>query len=467
MHFHRSAFKLQFEVGMTLTLDKSPLPPKAPFLDCSVSMLKDPYRLISKLCVQLNSNCFRTRLFGKPVICFQGEAAARHFYDPQLTIRKGSAPEPLKATLFGKGAIQGKDQKEHQSLKSLFLSLLTADSIQELNRFFLRELTLSCKRWTSCRNISLYEELRPALTRSVCLWTGVPLPKDEIPMRTADLTAMFDSAVAPGLGHLRARWGRYHSETWIRKMVHQHRIGASPFPSNSPAHKISCFVDANGKALSDRVAAVEILNLLRPTVAISVYLTFLMHALIQYPENRGNVLSDPRFCLAFVQEVRRFYPFFPSVMAKSRREFQFGEFRIPAGTRLILDLYGTNHDPHFWADPMSFRPDRFLDLKPSAFSFIPQGGGEPSITHRCPGEDPTIALMCTAAAFFSKQMRFQVPSQNLEIDFARLPALPKSHLILSEVEWIPDRTQTLSKCPPAQARPADRNMADLRGEPRQ
>ncbi len=431
-----------------MKLEALNLPPPCPHFDCSIALLKDPYRLISNICRKIDSDCFRTRLFGRPVICLQGAEAAKLFYNPELTSRQGSAPEPLKATLFGKGAIQTKDGESHRRRKSLFLSLMSRENISELNRIFLRELIHSCKRWTARKQITLYDELRPALTRSVCQWAGIPLPKEEVRMRTADLTAMFDSAVAPGLGHLRARWGRYHTEMWIQKKVQEHRSGLSPFPLESPAHRISNLTDEAGHPLTARQAAIEIINLLRPTVAISVYQTFAMHALISHPENRPRLETDRKFLFAFVQEVRRHYPFFPSVLAKARRDLEFCSYHIPSGTRLILDLYGTNHHPKIWKDPMSFRPERFLEAEPDLYSFIPQGGGDPKTNHRCPGEDPTVALMCTALEFFAHQMRFQVPEQELSVDFSRLPALPKSHLILGGIDWIPDRKSTIARWSP-------------------
>src|SRR3546814_9974873 len=68
--------------------------------------------------------------------------------------------------------------------------------------------------------------------------------------------------------------------------------------------------------LSPRVAAVELLNILRPTVAVSVFITFTAHALHQLPACRQNLQADDGYLECFVQEVRRFYPFFPAVRSE-------------------------------------------------------------------------------------------------------------------------------------------------------
>src|SRR3546814_15123713 len=81
--------------------------------------------------------------------------------------------------------------------------------------------------------------------------------------------------------------------------------------------------------LSLHVAAVEILNVIRPIVAVGVYITFVAHALHQFPECRRKVEAgdDTSYTEMFVQEVRRFYPFFPAVAALVRREFERSEER--------------------------------------------------------------------------------------------------------------------------------------------
>src|SRR3546814_7986900 len=113
--------------------------------------------------------------------------------------------------------------------------------------------------------------------------------------------------------------------------------------------------DLNGERLSLHVAAVDILNVIRPIVAVGVYITFVAHALHQFPECRRKVEAgdDTSYTEMFVQEVRRFYPFFPAVAALVRREFEWRGYHFPSGRRVILDLYGTNHDARTWNAPRS------------------------------------------------------------------------------------------------------------------
>lgn len=136
---------------------------------------------------------------------------------------------------------------------------------------------------------------------------------------------------------------------------------------------------------------------------------------------------------AFVQEVRRFYPFFPAVAARVRTKFTLQGMHFPKGRRVILDLFGTDRDARTWSEPHEFCPERFQEEDGGAFGFIPQGGGEVGVQHRCPGEPVTIELMKVAVQFLSARITYDVPGQDLDIAWSRLPALPYSRMIIRDV----------------------------------
>jgi fatty-acid peroxygenase len=185
--------------------------------------------------------------------------------------------------------------------------------------------------------------------------------------------------------------------------------------------------EADGQLLTPRVAAVELLNVLRPTVATAVYVVFLVHALDEHPEwgNRiavGNGSED----LAFLEEVRRHYPFFPAVAAIVKEDFEWQGHHFHRGSRALLDLYGTNHDPSRWPEPSRFHPERFLGAAPDPFAFVPQGGGDPAVHHRCPGEPISLRIMGVALDELTRGSSRWVAGPVGPLDVSRLPALPRS-----------------------------------------
>lgn len=142
------------------------------------------------------------------------------------------------------------------------------------------------------------------------------------------------------------------------------------------------------------MAAVELINILRPIVAIATYIAFSALALHENPECKTKLKNTrDNYLDMFVQEVRRYYPFTPFLGARVKQDFTWKQCDFKKGTLVLLDVYGINHDPRIWDKPYLFQPERFKNHDGNAYGFIPQGGGDPANGHRCPGEGVTIAAM--------------------------------------------------------------------------
>lgn len=279
----------------------------------------------------------------------------------------------------------------------MFLQINQPDRVEALAKIVTREWARTVADWTAAGQIDLYPQVQLLLTRAVCDWAGVPLPDAEVKLRTRQLTALFDAAGDIGVGHLRSRAARKGAERWAADIIEQIRSGQLAVPGSSAASVIANQQEPDGQPMSPRIAAVELLNVLRPTVATAVYITFVAHALEAHPAWRDRLAQgDGTEDMAFIEEVRRSYPFFPAVAAIVREDFQWDGHHFPKGRRVLLDLYGTNHDPRAWEHPARFDPVRFLEDDPDPFAFMPQGGGDPAVHHRCPGEPVSTRLMGVA-----------------------------------------------------------------------
>lgn len=148
------------------------------------------------------------------------------------------------------------------------------------------------------------------------------------------MVATIDGFATLGPRHWRARLARARLETWLARLFTAVRNGAMTIPVHSVVEVVAAHRDSDGELLSPRIAAVELPNVLRPTVAVSWYVT-------------------------------------------------------------LLDLYGQNHDSAVFPEPYTFDPQRFLDGRPIRTSS--SQGGNPATGHRCPGEDVTVELIKTFA----------------------------------------------------------------------
>ena len=400
--------------------------------DQTLSLLSDPYRFIARECANRGTDVFDTQLLLEPAVCMTGAEAARAFYTEARLQRQGAAPEPVRATLFGKEAVQGLDAAAHQARKAALLSILKPDNVARLVRR-VRKYWGSFDRWAPPGyRLPLYETSGHVLTLSVCEWLGIPIRQGNLPALSADVTSLFNDAAGPR--HLKARRARRRLERWLADLIGKAR--AAP-PTGSAAwplfHALIFLQDADAHPLAPRVAAVEVLNLIRPVVAVSVYIVWMAHALLCFPGIRATLANgDSRYRKAFVEEVRRFYPFFPAVMARVSESFTWKGHEFHEGARVLLDIHGTNRDPRRWHEPDTFQPERFLYQNHDAYAFVPQGGGDARTGHRCPGEETAVAIMLASIdVLLARLPSSSLIGRDLAINDRRMPAMPAKPLYIA------------------------------------
>lgn len=404
--------------------------PRLDGLDHSRQLFADPYRFIGRQCALHGSDVIEARIFLQRTLLMRGPLAAELFYDPARFRRAGATPRPVLDTLFGRGGVQGLDGTAHLRRKQFFTAITgpaaTADVLEAAEGIWQERLPL----WEMRECLSLYVLAQDWLWRTALRWAGVSLAESESALRRAQVVALFDGAGAGLAGYLQARRARAQAEAWLGALVERARHEGDAFPPGSPAMQVALLANADGRLLPVHTAAVELLNLLRPITAISVFVVLAAHALHAHPRWREPLADgDDSKLQAFVQEVRRFYPFFPAVVARTCSAFAWCGMEFPQGVRAMLDLYGTNHDARAWSDPEAFRPERFIAVSPGLFAFVPQGGGRADRHHRCPGEGFTIALVKMALRKLAAA-HYELPAQQFEIDMTRLPALPRERLLM-------------------------------------
>lgn len=411
--------------------------PKDSSPDSSLSLLREGYMFIANRARKLQSDAFETRLMLKPVWCVTGEDAAEMFYHPNRFTRVGAMPPTVMRLLQDKGSVQQLDAEAHNHRKSMFMSLMTRERVDDLLRITLRLWREYMEHWPSRREIVVIDEAEELLTAAGTEWAGVPVTAEELHQRTAELSSMINHAGSVGPGMVKALMLRERSEKWAREQIKALREGRLDAPPGSAVHTFATSTDPDGERLPIGIAAIELINVLRPIVAVARYVTYAAHALEHFPGSHRFLTSgDEERVEWFAHEVRRYYPFFPYIGGIVREPFRWRERDFKKGDWVILDLYGTNHDPRIWDNPESFDPARFEHWDDGAYNFIPQGGGDVDVTHRCAGEQITIALLKQASSLLATGMHYTVPTQDMSIDLSSMPARPKSGMILRNVRMV-------------------------------
>jgi fatty-acid peroxygenase len=406
--------------------------------DSSLAVVADPYGFIGKRCDRVGSDLFRTRLLLKENICIRGRDAAEMFYDQDRFYRKGAVVRRAEIVLTGRGGVQGLDHDPHHHRKAMFTSVVGPHTANDVAQRCTEEWRRRAKKWAAPKgDVCFYTETREVICRAVCDWAGVPISNAELPRVTWMLALLYEFPVAMGWKHWRARYMRKVADRWAEQIIADTRAGKIKPPTGSALDAVANHRDEHGNLLPAKIAGVELQNVLRPTIAVSVFVVFSAKMLHEHPECREPLATGgDEYLEMFVQEVRRHCPFFPAVAARVRKDFEWRGYHFPKDTRVIFGLHATNHDPKLWESPEEFRPERFRNWQFDPFTFVPQGGGDREKGHRCPGDRFSAEITKAAVKFLTEDIQFDVPPQDLSLEMKHMPALPRSRFNIRNVKVV-------------------------------
>ncbi len=397
-------------------------------LDNTIPFLfSEGYEFISNRCRRFKTDIFTTRIMLRKSFCTRGDQAAEQFYAPGRFNRRGALP------LLDLGSVMMLDEEDHRLREETSRSLMTPERLTHLSDLTTFHWWAEARKWQGTRSITLLHEAYIPLCAAICEWSGLPLNEKAIRRRAAEFEATIEGMGSVGPRNWRGHLMRTRTERWMRKVIVRIRKGKIRVPAGSAAHVISTFRDKNGKLLDTKSAAVELINVLRPAVANVRYIVFGAMALHEHPEWCDSIRSSEQHLEAFVNEVRRFYPFIPFIGGRVLKEFTWRGHHFRKKDRFLFDLYGTNHDSSIWGDPEVFRPERFLKQKFGPYDLVSHGAGDRRVTRRCRGEWMTVLQMKAILELIASEMRYDVPPQDLAIDLRRIPARPNSGFVVKNV----------------------------------
>jgi cytochrome P450 len=155
--------------------------------------------------------------------------------------------------------------------------------------------------------------------------------------------------------------------------------------------------DEDGQPMSDHELRDELLTLVlagHETTANSLAWTFerLLRTTRPYERLREEVRAEAgeqagaEYLQATLHEAMRSRPVIPIIGRRVHAPWRLGEWRLPAGSSVLISILLLHHREDLYPDPFSFQPERFLGVKPGSYTWIPFGGG----IRRCLGA--TLAM---------------------------------------------------------------------------
>jgi len=88
-------------------------------------------------------------------------------------------------------------------------------------------------------------------------------------------------------------------------------------------------------------------------------------------------LPQLRYTESVVAETLRLYPPAWGIGRRALEDYPVGDFVVPARSVVLMSPYAVHRDPRWFADPLEFRPERWLteDAARPKFGYFPFGGG--------------------------------------------------------------------------------------------
>ena len=431
----RDSIKLEKEERKWIVMEKVP-EIKIKLTDVT-ERLDEVYLLLSELRKEANASVVTARLLNKEVIAIYGIEAAKKFYDPRNFKREGAMPKIVLKTLFGENGVQTLDGQAHEHRKTIFMDLMTPKRMEEYHRILDKNLTQKLDRQQG--QFELFDIAKDVLFRSICEWAGIDLSqltKKEVDQLAEYQISMISSAVTNPATHIKGIDNRKKSEKWAQSLIENARINPVAGKEDVALYAFAKATDDHGELLPIDVAAVELLNAIRPTVALTVWIALMGHALFSRPDIYQRLHAEfDQLQDSFIQEMRRYYPFFPMLPAFAIQDVEVDGYLIPKDSWVVLDLYGTNHDDRMIETPEVFRISRYLGKEKhisydEEYEMIAQGGGEFKTMHRCAGEWITLHTLRVFSDQLVNKYQFSIPEQDWSIPMNQFPTYPKSKALL-------------------------------------
>lgn len=431
----RDSIKLEKEERKWIVMEKVP-EIKIKLTDVT-ERLDEGYLLLSELRKEANAPVVKARLLNKEVIAIYGKEAAKKFYDPRNFKREGAMPKIVLKTLFGENGVQTLDGQAHEHRKTIFMDLMTPKRMEEYHRILDKNLTQKLDRQQG--QFELFDLAKDVLFRSICEWAGIDLSqltKKEVDQLAEYQISMISSAVTNPATHIKGIDNRKKSEKWAQSLIENARINPVAGKEDVALYAFAKATDDHGELLPIDVAAVELLNVIRPTVALTVWIALMGHALFSRPDIYQRLHAEfDQLQDSFIQEMRRYYPFFPMLPAFAIQDVEVDGYLTPKDSWVVLDLYGTNHDDRMIETPEVFRISRYLGKEKhisydEEYEMIAQGGGEFKTMHRCAGEWITLHTLRVFSDQLVNKYQFSIPEQDWSIPMNQFPTYPKSKALL-------------------------------------
>lgn len=398
--------------------------------------------------VQKYGPIFKTHLFGKPVIIFNGPEAFTFFLNQEYFTRANASPKPIQE-LLAWDALPLLDGDEHRRRKRIILQAFTPQAFDQYIPLIEQTANYYLPRWEKLGSfvwLTEYRKFSASLTNALFIGTD-PGASSEAVGEITDTFIKGFSAIPINLGfnaYGKALKNRDWLLNYIDQAIEQHRQQ----PRKDLLGLVLTSRGEDGSTLTDDQLRREVMHLFFAAYSgFYVALTLLSLTLAKYPEMTARAREEVNqyvpdgaldmtklqklvYLEQITKEIRRFYPINAATFfGQVKQDCEFHNFDIPKGWGAVAGIHTTMQMPHVFSEPQTFKPCRFAPENLATLpenSYVPQGGG-PRDGHRCAGEDLVTVLLQVMGVYLLRRYTWELPPQNLEFNQDLFPT-PKDGL---------------------------------------
>jgi cytochrome P450 family 110 len=242
-------------------------------------------------------------------------------------------------------------------------------------------------------------------------------------------------------------WARYQRDVdALRGLVREEIARARSAPEGSRDDVLSLLLsarDEDGAPMTDDELIDELRTLViagHETTATTLAWTLwelyrspdALDALVTALDALGDAPAPEAFAqvprlAATCDEALRMHPIVPFYRRRVTRDARIGGHDLAAGTLLSPAVALTHYNPAVFAEPDTFRPERFLDRKYAPSEFMPFGGGN----RRCVGAAfATYELQIALGTWLTRHRFEAVPGAPLRLVMNGVTARPSGRVML-------------------------------------
>lgn len=383
---------------MTTGTDEYRLPPgpKTPKLFNGIAFLVARNAMIGRLQKRFG-DAFTIDMpsFGRMVIVSAPEMVKQVYTAKPDVLHAGKNP---LGEVLGPGSLFSMDEDKHLRERRMLLPPFHGERMRSYEAIIVEEAEREMKAWPEGVEFASIESFQ-TITLRIILRAVFGAEGQDL----ADLEALLPPLTTLGqrlvtIPIMRRDFGRRSpGARWRRMHAHYVRLARKLIDDHLADPDLDQRIDIlalmlraqleDGGEVDHAAMADELLTLLvagHETTASA--LAWHVERLSRHPEVLQRLEEEARgegnaLRLATAEETLRVRPVINATARVVMKPFQVGEWRLPAGSRVVTGIALVHRDDRVYATANRFEPDRFVGKKPDTYSWIPFGGG----VRRCLG----------------------------------------------------------------------------------